>query len=206
MSAFDLSRIGPGFADPVQAAQQVFRVGLDALAHPGRVLDIAANAPAPAGVSAAANALLLALLDQDTTLHVSAMLDDVTAQHLRFHTGCRLTQDIAEADFVLLATDDTWPDFSLLKQGSEYSPEQSATIVREVSSFAVGLPLLLKGAGIATTQSLQCPELDAAFVTSWQAMRGRFPRGIDLFLTCGSALAGLPRSTHINIQAEAACM
>lgn len=206
MTAFDLSRIGPGFVDPLHEAQRVFRSGLEALSHPGRVLNVSTEAVAPKGVSTTANALLLALLDQDTVLWVSPAAGDTAAQHLRFHTGCRIASTSSEADFILLAVNDPWPESSQLRLGSEYSPEQSATLVREVSKFGEGVPLALAGPGIPTLQILQCPELDAGFVASWQAMRGHFPRGIDLFLTCGNALAGLPRSTRLTLAEEASCM
>ncbi|MBL8516547.1 MAG: phosphonate C-P lyase system protein PhnH [Betaproteobacteria bacterium] len=201
MNRIELAGIGPGFREPVRDAQQVFRVGMDALAHPGRIHTLTMDTLAPAGVGAAANALLLALLDQDTLLHVSPALGEAAAQHPRFHTGCRLGA-LAEADFILLAASDAWPDFNTLRQGSEYSPEHSATVIHEVTSFAAGLPLALTGAGIAATQVLRAPELDQDFVAAWQAMRQRFPRGVDVFLTCGADVVGLPRSTRM----EAACM
>lgn len=205
VNTVDLADIGPGFANPVHAAQQVFRVVLDAVARPGRILTVEADSPSPPGVGHAANAVLLALLDQDTTLYVSPNISEAAARHFRFHTGCRVTPRIEDADFIILAAGDAWPGSTALKLGSEFSPEQGATVVREVSGFDNGLPLVLTGPGIADTQALQSPALDGDFVADWQRLRGQFPRGVDLILCCGATLVGLPRSTRIRTVTEVAC-
>ena len=180
MRAMDLTQVGPGFSDAVATSQRVFRAGLDALARPGRIVALDSDAAAPRGVQPAACALLLALLDQDTALHVSTAHDAGAAAYFRFHTGCALTDIAAQADFLLLAAHDPWPDLAALRNGGEYAPDQSATLVREVSSFSMGLALKLSGPGIEGSTALHAPELAAGFVAQWQAARARFPRGVGV--------------------------
>jgi alpha-D-ribose 1-methylphosphonate 5-triphosphate synthase subunit PhnH len=40
--------------------------------------------------------------------------------------------------------------------------------------------------------------LPADFLSQWGDNHGSYPQGIDLFFTCGSLLAGLPRSTQVT--------
>ncbi len=193
----DLAQVGPGFSDPVSASQAVFRAGLAALSRPGELIYIDSEAHPPASIGTAANSLLLALLDQDVSLYVTPR-HAVAAAYFRFHTGCTLTSDMADADFLLFGTDDSLPDLVSLKNGSEYSPEQSATVVREVTALANDTGFTLRGPGIRMTTRLQAPQIDDAFVAQWQASRERLPRGVDIFFTCAKRICGLTRTTRIE--------
>ncbi len=94
MSGVDLKSVRPGFADESAGSQAVFRVALEALSHPGRVLRVPAACLLPRHGQAAAATLLLALLDAECSVWLSASLRATdAADWLRFHTGCRLEQD-----------------------------------------------------------------------------------------------------------------
>lgn len=198
----DLADVGPGFSDPVAMSQSVFRAGLHALARPGKPVRIASDATAPQGVEPAACALLLSLLDQDTVLFVSPSHGHAVAAYFRFHTGCMLTETAPEADFLYFGAQDAWPDLSTLNLGSEYAPDRSATLVREVTSLtpeAAQNSVRLSGPGIPDRAAISADQLDAAFIAQWRSLRGLFPRGVDLFVTCGHDLCGLPRTTQIEV-------
>ena len=104
-----LNDLGRGFADPALCSQSVFRHALDALSLPGRIAVLDASGPlknmqAPRGAHTAAAALLLALLDQDCKLWLSdGFTHSDAAAWLRFHTGCSIVQDPAQADFAWVA-------------------------------------------------------------------------------------------------------
>jgi len=92
----------PGFGDPVQQSQVIFRDVLTALAEPGLVKTVD-FAPVP-GLRAgpAAIALLLTLADGDTPLFLGAD-QAALAAYLRFHTGAPIVTDPGQAQFALLA-------------------------------------------------------------------------------------------------------
>lgn len=198
MNAVDLAGVGPGFADPVLESQSAFRGCLDALATPGTVVSLGAGLESLARLDPAASALLLALLDQDTRLWLSpGVADGRTAANLKFHTGCSLAASPREADFALIAGVEELPPLDAFSAGSEEYPERSATLVLQVPEI-LGAGWRLTGPGIRSEVSLSVPALGEGFLRQWESNRARFPRGIDLYLSCGERLCGLPRSTRIE--------
>jgi alpha-D-ribose 1-methylphosphonate 5-triphosphate synthase subunit PhnH len=192
-----LEQIGPGFGDVIAASQTVFRCGLTALSRPGTLVNVNSDASAPEGIGAAANALLLALLDQDVSLYLTPRHENA-ANYFRFHTGCALTTNPRDADFLLFGAEDTLPNLSELNNGDEYSPDHSATLIREVTGLEAGRGLKLGGPGIQGEAWLYASQLDADFVAQWHESTQRRPRGVDIFLACGDQLCGLPRTTRIG--------
>lgn len=210
MSAL-LSDLGRGFADPVLAAQQVFRTLLQALSYAGRplLLDEAAlrGMERPTRqLEPAAAALLLALLDDGASLHLHGRLrSDAVSAWLRFHTGVRMAQAHREADFHLVACGDIGELCPLpaLELGSDEAPQRGATAIVQVGGFddpaAAGTTLTLRGPGIADVQRLRVNGLPAAFWRERIALQPLYPRGLDLVLVAGRRLCALPRSTHIRL-------
>jgi len=199
MKQEDLQRVAPGFDDPVKGSQAVFRCALQALSMPGRPVDMPAVARLPSRGQGAAALLLLALLDNDCTLWLSASLRDSDAQSwLRFHTGCRCVDDPAQARFLWLAAGDEWPSLAAMNAGSDDYPDQSATCVMEVLSLQGGHGWHLSGPGIDGSKNMGAVGLPADIDMQWQANHAAFPRGVDLLLATGTQLLGLPRSTRLH--------
>jgi alpha-D-ribose 1-methylphosphonate 5-triphosphate synthase subunit PhnH len=198
MSALDLVGVGPGFAEPVIESQAAFRGCLSALATPGTVVSLGAGLEAVPGLDAAASALLLSLLDQDTRLWLSpSVATACSATNLKFHTGCFLAASPGEADFALVAGAEELPPLEAFSAGSDEYPERSATVVLQV-------PVILEsgwrltGPGIRNEARLSVPALGSGFHSQWERNRARFPRGVDFFFSCGDRLCGLPRTTRIE--------
>lgn len=196
-TAVTMEKIGLGFGDAIAASQTVFRCGLTALSRPGTPIHVMSDAEAPAGIGTAACALLLALLDQDVSLYLSPRHADA-ANYFRFHTGCALTTNPRDADFLLFGADDVLLNLAELKNGDEYSPDHSATVIREVTGLEIGRGLKLRGPGIQGEAWLYASQLDADFVAQWQELNKRLPRGVDIFFTCADQICGLPRTTRIG--------
>lgn len=202
MSAPDaLSRLGPGFDDIGLDSQAMFRVCLSAMAHPGRIHPLGLSSPKtiPAGLNRSAAALLLALLDQDTTVWLppAARQGDCGA-YLRFHTGCSLTAETATATFALIDDDGPLPPLAAFAQGSESYPDRSTTVVVQCRALRERRGWTLRGPGIESHSALEAEGLAADFPERWAANRAVFPRGIDLFLAAPDAIAALPRTVRVE--------
>lgn len=208
MNPQDLSAIGAGFTQEAYGSQQVFRAALQALSHPGRLVDVAHDAQVPHVGHAASAALLLALLDADCCLWLSpALRDSDAAAWLRFHTGCQLAARPAQAQFAWVAAGDALPPLEAFAGGSENYPDQSTTCVIDVAALGhaadEGQDWRLSGPGIQGGACLRVTGLPPDFVAQWAANHAAFPRGVDLFLATPQQIVGLPRSTRIETTVEA---
>lgn len=200
-----LAEVGRGFEQPVPAAQSVFRAVLEAMSRPGRVqaLDAASLAGlADAGLGRARCALLLALLDAETSVWLHPALSQAGAQaQLLFHTGVRIAAAAERAAFAVIdaaqADDSLW---ERLARGSDSVPQDGATLIVEVPSLARGTMLALRGPGVESVQRLQVGGLPASFWAARVALEREFPLGIELILSCGDSLAALPRSTRVTLE------
>ncbi|PWR21430.1 phosphonate C-P lyase system protein PhnH [Zavarzinia aquatilis] len=185
--------LASGFADETLQAQAAFRLILDAMARPGRIQRLTQPALAPQGLSPAAASVLAALADGDTPVHVPA------TPALRGFVAGRLGAPLAgegEAAFAVVAAAGLLP-LTRFAAGSDAMPDQSATVIVEVSALGSGPVLSLRGPGIREVEQLAVEGLPEGFAAAWAAQRALFPRGVDLVLCCGDRLAALPRSTRI---------
>jgi alpha-D-ribose 1-methylphosphonate 5-triphosphate synthase subunit PhnH len=199
LPVMNLAHIGRGFEDVALGSQAVFRLALSALSRPGEILEVISQADTPAGLNDAACALLLTLLDQDTSLWLSpGAASGPAGPYLRFHTGCTLVDNAPEADFALVASVDELPALTVFKAGSDEYPERSATVVIEVGNLSGAGRWTLSGPGIDGSTPLCAEGLDSRFVEAWNASRRAFPCGIDVFLASGRRIAGIPRTTMIK--------
>ena len=162
-----LASLGAGFSNEAFGSQAVFRAVLQALSHPGRTVAVEHDAQTPAVGHAASAAVLLALLDSDCTLWLSPRLAASDAgAWLRFHAGCTLVADAAQARFVWVAQGDVVPPLDSLALGTDIYPDQSATCVVDVPRATVTTADIsdawhLRGPGI---QNVTAPSTNAAAV------------------------------------------
>ncbi|MBC7995729.1 MAG: phosphonate C-P lyase system protein PhnH [Rhizobacter sp.] len=203
MTADLLATMPRGFADATHDAQSVFRSVLEALSRPGRLQTLVASdgLQAPAPLSRGLTALLLTLLDTETSLHLADPLaSDAAWMYCRFHTGVQREDDAAPADFV--ATRSTHAQLDGLRLGSDEVPQQGSTLIVDTGSLALerGARLRLTGPGIEHEQHMGLCGLPIAFWQQRIAMQPLFPRGVDLLLVCGSQLIGVPRSTVMTLE------
>ncbi|GAB1479050.1 phosphonate C-P lyase system protein PhnH [Paracoccaceae bacterium] len=179
-----------GFADPAPDAARAFRQVLQALARPGRI-EILAGALPPAPLSVAAGVVALVLVDGTVPVHLAGALDcPAVRDWLRFHCGARLVG--AEEASLAFGTPEALNPLGRFAIGTAEYPDRAATLVIEVPRLAPE-GAILRGPGIDGMARLSLPA-PADFATN----AALFPLGFDSLLTCGAALAGLPRSTRVE--------
>ena len=205
MKSQELQNVVAGFTHEAFGSQAVFRTSLNALSYPGRPLEMPLDCALPGQGQGAAVALLLGLLDSDTTLWMSpSVLHSDATPWLRFHTGCKVVEDVRTAQFIWVAYGDSLPQMSSLMLGSDAYPDQSATCIIETQGFDTDVTdLVLKGPGIEGERTLKVLGLPDAFLEQWTNNHGIFPRGVDVFLTDATHIVGLPRTTRISRKAKA---
>jgi len=190
----------PGFIDPPLQAQSLFRLILDAMAHPGRIRMLEDDTPAaPAPLDDAAFALALTLLDFETPVWLDPTLatPDVI-EGLRFHCGCPIAEQPDAATFALIGKAPGMPSFSAFDHGTPDYPDRAATVVIQVDGLAEGEGWTLTGPGIKNQARLRVLGLPDDMVARLQANRAGFPNGLDLVLIHDRQLACLPRTTLVE--------
>jgi alpha-D-ribose 1-methylphosphonate 5-triphosphate synthase subunit PhnH len=192
--------VGTGFADPVADAQAVFRCILNATAHPGRIVEIpeALLANNDEGLSGAATAVALTLLDFETPVWLDAALAPA-GDFLRFHCGVPLAASPTESRFAFAVDTTRLPELTQFDLGTPDFPERSTTLVIEVPDIAAEPGLRLRGPGIQTSVPLRIDAISNTFWMKRAELAELFPLGIDLIFTCGRRLCVLPRTTNVEI-------
>jgi alpha-D-ribose 1-methylphosphonate 5-triphosphate synthase subunit PhnH len=187
-----------GFDHPEEGAQASFRAALQALATPGLAQPVQAACGVPAGLAPAMTALLLTLVDVDTPLWLPDGVDASVRRFLRFHCGCPLVSEPGRARFVAVPAGFTAPALDVLDAGDPAYPDRSCTLLLEVAALSSGAAVTLSGPGIEHKRPLAVAGLPAGFWREWRANHQRFPLGVDVFLTQGGQVCGLPRTTRVE--------
>ncbi|RCS22936.1 phosphonate C-P lyase system protein PhnH [Phyllobacterium salinisoli] len=195
----ETSTLEGGFALPVFDAQVIFRAIMDAMARPAVVTGVVPRAAPPAPLHPLAGAVACTLIDADTPVWLDQTLSDREALKawLAFHTNARFTDAPAGAAFALVADPAAMPPLDQFAQGTQEYPDRSATLVLQIGSFEGGTPFTFHGPGIKGTASMAPLGLPGDFAGQWNENTRRFPRGVDLILIAGEAIACLPRSARL---------
>lgn len=189
----------PGLADPVLESQRIFRVLLDALAHPGRIVVMPGPDSSPAPIHGAAAAICLALVDHETPLWLdAAAARGGMAEFVRFHCGCQVVEAPEQARFAVVSDPDAMPPLARFDIGTDEFPDRSATVIVQTRGLSEGPGRRLTGPGIAGESRLEVSGLPASLWRALDANHALFPRGVDVLLTDGARLVALPRTTKVE--------
>jgi alpha-D-ribose 1-methylphosphonate 5-triphosphate synthase subunit PhnH len=169
------------------------------MARPASIARVALRAAPPAPLTPLAGAIACTLIDADTPVWLDVRLagSDAVRSWLGFHTGARFVEAPAEAAFALISDGSDMPPLDRFAQGTQEYPDRSATLIMLVGSLEGGTPLTFRGPGIKGEVTIAASGLPADFARQWVENTRRFPRGVDLILTAGDALACLPRSARL---------
>ncbi|MDY6792763.1 MAG: phosphonate C-P lyase system protein PhnH [Thermodesulfobacteriota bacterium] len=195
LSPIDLSKLTPGFSDPVQGSQQTFRAMLDAMAHPGKIVSIYKFLSPPTPMNPASAAVCMTLIDFDTTLWTDLKPGSKGVDWLRFHCGCPISADPSKAVFALITRSDEIPILNKFNTGSDECPESSTTLIMQTEGLSSTDGIRLTGPGIETFLTLKTGGLTKRFWQERQHQFDRFPLGVDILFTWENKLAALPRAT-----------
>lgn len=191
----------PGFADPVQDAQHVFRAVLGAFARPTlpQPLEPGIMGDVPP-LSTGAAAVLLALCDEQTPIWLDPALraSDGVCAWLRFHTGARLVDAPGDALFVVASSPSAIPQLHALASGTDEEPHRSATVVIDRAGASALGDFTATGPGVNGAVAWDGAGLPAGFLVQWQQNHAHFPRGVDLILVDDRSVRALPRSIRLQ--------
>ncbi len=195
MPGIDTAELKPGLADPVHDSQRIFRGLLEAMAHPGKSVALGRGIEGPVPLDPATTAAALTLADYDTAVWIDWIADTPQVRSfLKFHCGCPIVERNQEAAFAVVSDPGNMPRLALFAQGIDQYPDRSATLLLQVSSLEGGPKVTLTGPGIRATAQVAPAGLPDWFWNDWRLNAAQYPLGVDIFLTCGEAVIGLPRS------------
>jgi alpha-D-ribose 1-methylphosphonate 5-triphosphate synthase subunit PhnH len=186
----------PSPDDPAMRSQRTFRNLLDAMARPGRIVDLGPAAAAH-GLSPAMAALLLCLADYETPLWLCASAAPA-ADWLRFHTGAAVVPNPMTARFAVIDSHGDNPPLNAFDPGDDRYPDRSATLLIACPTLVDGTPVTLSGPGIRNTVTIAPNGLPTGFWNAWRINSQRFPLGVDAILCAGTECIGLPRSARVT--------
>ena len=194
-----IAELPPGFADKVLSAQSTFRSVMDAMARPGSVQRVTANAGTPAGMMRGAAAIALTLFDHDTPIWLDAAMSATTdvARWLKFHTSAPVIEDSSIANFALIGDAENLPALDLFAFGSSEYPDRSTTLILQVDSLTQGPAFELRGPGIDGSALLQAMIRPRDLFERLAINEALFPRGIDVVLVHDDTIVAIPRTTRL---------
>lgn len=203
VTAKQRAALAAGFREPVFDAQSSFRAVMDAMAHPGSIYPLAPDLCPPYPLHPAAGALVLTLADYETPVWLDASLiaADGVCDWIRFHTGAAITDYPHEARFAVVASGAVLPPLSQFSPGSQEFPDESATLIIQTESLSPGSGPLLTGPGIEFESRLDPIPLAPPFWNQAIDNAALYPRGVDVVFAAPGAIAALPRSTRIELDA-----
>ena len=191
--------IGAGFTDPVFQSQSAFRALLTALAEPGTRQVVAGGIAPPDGLHAATATALLTLADYETPIWLPPIWRDGEAgAWLRFHCGAALVAEPEHAAFAVIDGASLAPLLADFDPGNDQFPDRSTTIIVQCKGLDSGEAVTLMGPGILGSRSIAPAGLRLGFWAEVAANNDAYPLGVDLLLSHGDAVLGLPRSTRIG--------
>lgn len=175
----------------------VFRTLLQAMSRPGSIHPLPTTDP-PASAQKHLTDLLDCLFDQEVSYCLAAP-DAVLSAKIH---ECWDAQAVAveQADFLLVPAGSSHGLLERLKRGTPDFPDQGASVVYQVKSFASGgIAPRLTGPGIKESAQPSIDGLEAAELKILRQVNSEFPLGVDVIcISLSGELLCIPRSTRIG--------
>lgn len=178
--------------DEVFDSQKMFRIILEAMANPGRVLCVEEFQNKLFGEQPGLLAVAMTLLDASVSFH--AFENSQLSEQILLLTHAR-PQSAAQGDFLFAASEKEMEAAILqAKCGTLEDPHKSATLVVLLEEEQPCRALQLRGPGVDGTIEIQVPETVVRAIRLREDQRYEYPTGIDfIFLNHRGELWCLPR-------------
>ncbi|MDR1579768.1 MAG: phosphonate C-P lyase system protein PhnH [Synergistaceae bacterium] len=180
--------------DAVFDSQKVFRLILEAVSNPARVVDMSEYAAKLSGSHPAFLAVAMTLLDNEVSFNTCE--NDALSDEIASLTLAR-KDEIESADFVFVSyPDDLENAIEKIKCGTLADPHKSATVVIRNEDGPAGR-MKLSGPGIDGHTAVRATQMVKYAVMLRDAQHYEYPRGIDLlFLSDNGEMFAVPRLTR----------
>jgi len=173
-----------------ESQQQVFRMLLEAISRPGTIQKL----PEAFHQSRASMAVLATLLDAEVKL-----ADPYALLPQRAWPMLQAVASSPEHCDYLICEGSIAPDFTP-RLGTLSCPDESATIILDVESLnGKAVQLRLTGPGIDGEVSVGIDGLHGDWLAARQSWVATFPLGVDMVITDGDQILGLPRTTRMEV-------
>jgi len=183
--------------DPVFDSQAVFRLILEAMSNPARIVSIKEHADKLYGDYPALLTVAMTLLDNEVSYIVceNRQLSDEIAS-LTFARG----EKIDLAGFVFVCDSSSMKNvIENVQYGTLADPHKSATVIIHNEGEPV-CRLELSGPGISGRREVQATQTVKDAILLRDAQYYEYPQGIDLLFISGKGeLFAVPRLTHIEL-------
>lgn len=178
---------------PVVPTQEVYRILLQAMAHPCRPYTLD-----PENWPTLLLAIAQTLLDHEVSFCFHPNTPDAWAEELFTLTKSRKA-DWEEADYLIIAGECPPEDLKRLKRGIPLFPDKGATVIQILDGPYPQPGPQLSGPGLQSKGSPPCNILSPGEWAAYKEINADYPLGIDLISIVGrKTICCLPRSTRIE--------
>jgi len=183
--------------DTVFDSQKVFRLILEAMSNPSRIVNIKAYADRLFGNHTAFLAIAMTLLDTEMSFNTCnnyMLSDEIVSLTLAKR------EQIEYADFVFVCDPNDFANvIKSLKYGTLSDPHKSATVIILNDGEQV-CQVMLSGPGIDGNILIQVTQTVKEAIISRDEQNYEYPQGIDLvFVSSDGELFAIPRTTRIEV-------
>ena len=171
--------------------QKVFRSILDAMAMPGKIVDIHNEADKMWGTYKGFLAIAMTLIDNQVSFNVCR--DKELEEEIQTLTLSNI-ESTEKADFIFVTHKEEIPRiFEEAKSGTLSDPHKGATLIVKVEDI-FDHQISIQGPGVEGIKVMDVPLMVTEILKKRDAMEYEYPRGIDLiFMTPTSRVFCLPR-------------
>jgi len=182
--------------DMVFDCQEAFRLILEAMANPSRIVDLGKFAEKLYGNHAVCLAVAFALLDNEVSFHVCGE-QSLSSEIISYTLAAEAS--LESADFVFVCQPDELQNaVETAKCGTLINPHKSATLIISDNGQPM-IPLTLCGPGIDGRSEVFVTQTMRDAIAMRDAQHYEYPQGIDLLFISGEGkLTAIPRLTKVE--------